>query len=99
MHAEVGARFMSLFSGRVKEGLVYDITEFNVAAAGITYLTVHRPIKIQFNALTTVTEVQDDIPDIPMHKFSFTDYSTIIKRTHTIKYLTGFPYFLFKFNQ
>lgn len=89
MHAMIGPRFLQLFQGQLQEGLVYDIGEFNVTPAGDRYLPIHKSMKIDFNAMTTVTRIDGHSDRIPMHKFSFADYATIITRTDSIKYLTG----------
>jgi hypothetical protein len=80
---------MPLFLGKLKEGLIYDIVDFNVTPAGGSYLPFHNPIKIDFTVLTKVTEVDNHDDTIPAHKFSFADYQSIINRTDTVKYLTG----------
>lgn len=79
---------MPLFYDKLREGVVYDISDFTIAVTSGSFLPIHKVINIQFHALTAFTEVENQAEHIPMHKFSFVDHPTMIKRTDTTKFLT-----------
>ncbi|KAF6176722.1 hypothetical protein GIB67_031533 [Kingdonia uniflora] len=90
IHAVVPKEVIHRFTEQLHEGELIHVEKFNVSTNNATYRPVAEgELKIYFNIDTVVKKLENQDVFIPMHKFSFVDFSDIPIRCHKPKYLTG----------
>ncbi|KAF6142523.1 hypothetical protein GIB67_039487 [Kingdonia uniflora] len=90
IHVVVPKEVIHQFAEQLREGELIHVEKFNVSTNNATYRpVVEGKLKIYFSINTVVKKSENQGVPIPMHKFSFVDFSDIPTRCHKPKYLTG----------
>ncbi|KAF6165906.1 hypothetical protein GIB67_012803 [Kingdonia uniflora] len=90
IHAVVPKEVIHQFVEQLHEGELIHVKKFNVSTNTVTYrLVAEGELKIYFSINTVVKKLENQDVPIPMHTFSFIDFSDFPTRCRKPKYLTG----------